>query len=241
MNSIFELLKEEKISQADSVALFVVNHVLKQNPNFFYQGYRKAAPSTFEDQSTPEVELTWKMMAPPRFSEIRFWDFIYSSRLKLISEKVTQALLGWKFQNWDLVLYDRILHPEEVLTLQTLGKRCVSVFWDKDPLTAITETKNSFEFTIHDLEHAERFFNSSECYKGQVEFYKRLKQNWIQNKWKFLYESDSEFKKDFNYLMSDMNTHPEHQSQYLKAIVTKSLKRTKGNVCDSDLVPYLNN
>lgn len=241
MSSILSLLNEEKISQVDSVALFIVSHVIRQNPNFFYQGFRKVDPPLFEDHLNSNLEHIWQRVAPAKFAEIRFWDFIYTSRLKLVSEKVTQALLGWKFQNWDLVLYDRILCPEEVLTLQTLGRRCVTVFWDRDPLSEITETKNSFEFTIHDLEHAERFFNSSEGFKGQVDFYKRLKQNWNKNKWKVMYESDPEFKKDFNYLMSDMNTHPEHQSQYLKAIVTKCLKRKMDQVSESDLAPYLNN
>jgi hypothetical protein len=42
------------------------------------------------------------------------------------------------------------------------------------------------------------------------------------------YFADTEFVKKFHYLMSDMNTHPEHSRQYLRAILIEAELRRAG-------------
>jgi hypothetical protein len=72
----------------------------------------------------------------------------------------------------------------------------------------ILDKEDNWEFMLHDLMHAERFFYSPSLYKQQVGFFRWLKEQSFEI-------SGSEW----DYLRSDMNTHPLHALQFLKHLL----------------------
>ena len=118
---------------------------------------------------------------------------------------------------YPLILRTDIPQPLAMLQRQCCGERYVTYLDREEDLEKpIGRFGGSFEFLMHDLEHAHKFFGDAELFRGQVNFFSLLKailpslQTWI---------SDPLFEKDLNYLMSDMNSHPVHLFKYMKAIV----------------------
>jgi hypothetical protein len=79
---------------------------------------------------------------------------------------------------------------------------------------------DAFAFFVHDLEHAWKFFHSPSLRDGQREFFTMLEAAFDRGVFT-PYCSDAEFVARLHYLMSDMNTHPEHGRQYLRAILVE--------------------
>ena len=81
------------------------------------------------------------------------------------------------------------------------------------------------DFLLHDLEHAHKFFGDEILHRGQVRFFRALQNGsaafapWT---------ADPIFKKDLDYLKSDMNSHPVHLMKYLKAVVLSAEIRRTG-------------
>ncbi len=143
------------------------------------------------------------------------------------------GLLGWLKGHYPLQLRQNIPSPEEMLLTQCRGERIVTWLsgpqWEGRP---IDRHAGPFEFLLHDLEHAHKFFGDPISHSGQVAFFKKLSssqhhfQKWLE---------DPLFVKDFNYLKSDMNSHPVHLLKYLKAIVmTAALRQTQQDHIDLD-------
>lgn len=112
------------------------------------------------------------------------------------------------------VRYD-IPSPRQMLDAQCAGRRFVTYLrGEEDETRQIGRFRGAYEFLMHDLEHAHKFFGGD--FRGQVGFFVRLREalplfeGWL---------ADPLFAKDFDYLISDMNSHPVHLFKYLKAIV----------------------
>ncbi len=243
-DSLFVFLQKIKfyynsnfIHPSEAIALTILAHVVFNEPKKWKQGVRNSRDLNIPINQLQNFSLEdlWNEFQEhfnlnkfqPEKDKISFWDFFISYRIKNISERVFTTLYSWRFLDWNLILYERVLTPTEVLILQANGQRCVSVFWNAEQYNShILKDKNSFEFTIHDLEHAERFFYNNEIKEGQIIFYKKLLNEVNSGIWNIPL-TELKFKEDFEYLLSDMNTHPEHQKQYLAAILFNYQKRNR--------------
>ena len=92
------------------------------------------------------------------------------------------------------------------------------------PGLAVLNKSDAFAFFRHDLEHAYKFYHSPALYTGQCAFFARLETAFDRGVFA-PYFDDAEFVTRFHYLMSDMNTHPEHSRQYLRAILIEFYRR----------------
>jgi hypothetical protein len=133
------------------------------------------------------------------------------------------GLLGLLDRSFALDVRHDIPTPDEMLAHQCEGRRYVTLLLaHEDQERQIGRFNGAFEFLMHDLEHANKFFGDALSHRGQVRFFKNLRQvlprfePWLR---------DPLFKKDMDYLKSDMNSHPVHLFKYLKAIVLTSSLR----------------
>ncbi len=118
---------------------------------------------------------------------------------------------------YPLILRTDIPQPLAMLRRQCGGERYVTYLDREEDLSKpVGRFAGSFEFLMHDLEHAHKFFGDQELFRGQVNFFNLLKSILPRLQ---VWTSDPLFEKDLNYLMSDMNSHPVHLFKYLKAIV----------------------
>jgi len=103
-------------------------------------------------------------------------------------------------------------------------------------LSPVLDKPDAFEFFLHDLEHAYKFFHSPALYAGQRAFFRAL--DAALTRGAFLpYLDEAVFAGKFRYLMSDMNTHPEHSRQYLRAILIEFHLRRAGKPPTAALPP----
>jgi hypothetical protein len=154
-----------------------------------------------------------------------------------ISAGVPVVLAQWLRGAWPLVLREDIPSPLEVLRLQAAGTRAVTALTAYERLSApVLHKPDAFAFFVHDLEHAYKFFFSPELHAGQRAFFTRLAAACDQGVFA-PYLDDADFVERLHYLMSDMNTHPEHSRQYLHAILVEAHLRREGKTPAEALNP----
>lgn len=138
-----------------------------------------------------------------------------------VIDNVPVALLQWLRGAWPLILREAIPTPLEVLRMQARGCRAVTVLTDYPRLCQpVLKKPDAYAFFLHDLEHAYKFFHSPALRAGQCAFFAVLEAAFDRDVFT-PYFGDPEFVARFHYLMSDMNTHPEHSRQYLRAILVE--------------------
>ena len=83
-------------------------------------------------------------------------------------------------------------------------------------LSPVLKKANAFQFMVHDLEHAAKFFQDESLHRLQRNFFERL---WQAEQAGLLnpYPDDAIFHEQIDYLISDMNTHPLHGLRFLVA------------------------
>lgn len=173
---------------------------------------------------TPELEATlagW-------FEHYRFFRIIPS---------VPIALSGWLLRGWPLRLMAKIPSPREVLHLQARGMRPVTLFENYGRASQAVLTKASgFEFLVHDLEHAWKFCNDPALYQVQCGFFSLFAEA-VETDVFGPYLDDALFAAKFDYLISDMNTHPVHGLRFLHAVLIECLLRREGKTPADPLSP----
>lgn len=145
-----------------------------------------------------------------------YWGELFlESKFKCIKAKAGRALGMWLSGDWNLALLHHIPSVYEVLSLQAQGRRCVTLFteqsqWGQPKLAK----ENALHFFVHDLEHAVQFYDY--FHADQVSLNDRLLKMYDQGHFSELMKTP--FEERLDYLLSDMNTHPQHSHQFLEAI-----------------------
>lgn len=149
-----------------------------------------------------------------------------------------QALVGWLRDGWPLTLTLRIPTPEEVLRMQVAGSRPVTVVadWRRAQQPVLTKA-DGFHFLVHDLEHAHKFCHDARLHHGQRQFFRRLL-GAVEAGLFEPYRADPVFAAQFDYLASDMNTHPVHSLRYFCAVLIECLLRREGRGMKEALPPH---
>lgn len=149
-----------------------------------------------------------------------FLEFWCNNTLRGIPHKVNQVLINWYLGYYPCVLIHHVPTAEEMLIIQAQGKRYVTVFLTlKEWKEEIHHGRDHFSFTVHDLIHASEFFQSEMLKNAQIVFYKKL-----LNHYPYLKElsTSAEYQHSLHYLISDMNTHPEHMEVYFQGLLKRS-------------------
>ena len=152
-------------------------------------------------------------------------DWLERYQFRGVIGNVPVALVQWLRGAWPLILREDIPRPLDVLRMQARGTRAVTLItaWPRAREPVLNKS-DAFAFFRHDLEHAYKFYHSPSLYAGQCGFFARLETAFDRGVFA-PYFDDAEFVTRFHYLMSDMNTHPEHSRQYLRAILIEFYRR----------------
>ena len=192
-------------------------------------------------RSSPKPELSrWRetlltAKAPELEATLAGWFEHY--RFFRIIPAVPIALSGWLQRGWPLRLISRIPSPREVLHMQASGMRPVTVFEDYARASQTVLTKASgFDFLVHDLEHAWKFCNDPAQYRAQRGFFGLLELTLAEGIFG-PYLDDALFAAKFDYLISDMNTHPVHGLRFLHAVLIECLLRREDKAAGNPLSP----
>lgn len=138
-----------------------------------------------------------------------------------VTYEVGAALCAWLRGEWKLVLIARVPKPSEVLKMQIAGSRPVSAICDvRRMFDPILEKRDAFVFLQHDLEHAFHFFSDPQLHRLQRRLFILFAAVIADGQFRSV-SRDRVFRERFNYLISDMNTHPLHSLHYLRAVLVE--------------------
>ncbi len=163
--------------------------------------------------------------------KIGFIDFLCHVSHRSIPLAVNRALWGWQLGVYPLQCLTYIPTPLELLEMQSKGFRCVSLITDYD-FTVANHGRDPLGFVLHDLIHADHFFKCQELAESQIIFSQKILIGLKKGEFSPYWEKDPTFKKEFTYLISDMNSHPQHLEQTLTAIMNSARMRAQNKVGD---------
>jgi hypothetical protein len=194
LEQIYLLWKKEEVTDAQmAVSFFLFSHLEK---------YPQKSLSTYLDQFNVQ--------------DFRV-DILDQIQFKKIKSKAIHCLKKWFSGEWDLVLIENIPSAEDVLSFQAKGLRPVTMKM-KERSRSILHREDALDFFCHDLEHGHMFFFDEELKKSQINFFQKMQKSIDEGVWDH-YRLNRNFEEKFVYLISDMNTHPEHYKAYLYSMV----------------------
>lgn len=147
------------------------------------------------------------------------YEYINKYRILKLPGEIQEFLKILPVNNYNILLTDRELDPEDMLKLQSEGRRAVTLSFANALSGRFIHARDAFEFLLHDVSHAYTFFSNIYLHKEQVDFFKKLRR---YGKLFDPYKKINNFIIKFNYLISDMNSHPEHLNAYLLAILREA-------------------
>lgn len=152
-------------------------------------------------------------------------DLFENHQFRAVRASVPTTLCRWLRGAWPLVLREEVPNTITVLRAQARGTRPVTIISAYPRMLQPVLTKaDAFGFFLHDLEHAYKYFCTPALHAGQRAFFTALEAAFDRGVFAG-YRADPVFAQKFDYLMSDMNTHPQHSRQYLRAILIESALR----------------
>lgn len=231
------------LSYKERVLLYIIRGVRYLNGKNFIQGLfpNKLTPHAYrESMSFPNWSDTfitqWGQLVGA-YSDQLPESLLESRRVKGLREGAQLAICAYINDSWPIIQCAEIPSPWKLLEYQANGQRVISLMDHLDFETKVTEDKSAFEFMVHDFEHAAKFFKCPDSYKEQVVFFKWVqnlsKEHWVKD----LLNRDDQFKKDWHYLISDMNTSPTHAKMFMNAIVLNACKRKSNTPLQKRLSP----
>lgn len=156
-----------------------------------------------------------------------FKNWLKERHFRLVIANAQTAMRKILDGEWSAKILFHIPTPLEVLEYQCQGLRVVTLLWKKDRvLQPVLEKDNALHFMLHDLEHLYKFEFDPALKIQQIDFARKIKAAFESGHYlDFL--KDPDFQKKFDYLASDMNTHPLHGLKFMKAMYLEYLLRQK--------------
>ena len=220
---------QKKIDDPHFCFIYLLIYLQQRSPQHWLGAPLNPKPSL--DNSLPQQSMRLKDFFPLTeifnnsriqriSSEITVFDLIQSYNFRGIPYSVHRSLTNWMLGEYSLNLTTDIPLPLEVLRMQTQGFRCVSVLTELQQLSSIIDGKRDcFEFTQHDLIHADHFFQNKDFFLGQIGFCNLILKNFENHFFSDLIKTDSVFQSEIEYGISDMNSFCVHLLKYLRAII----------------------
>lgn len=140
-------------------------------------------------------------------------------RYRGLPEAVPQSLQAWSAGQYPLQLLFHELSVEEVIQLQSAGRRCVSLMLSEEEILHFEhEGRDFLSFLIHDLIHAQHLMKDPQEHRRQVAF-----SCWLESFRATLREEKHDLSAEawgrLDYMAADMNSHLIHLLKTLKALI----------------------
>ena len=152
--------------------------------------------------------------------------------LRSVPLAVNRTIVGWALNRYPLHLLDFIPSAEELLECQARGERIVTclfqpyelLHWVRPhgPDAGDGSARDPLGFTLHDLIHADHFFCDPEMRRGQVEFYREVRDRMKRGEYTAIL-ADPKKRERFEYIIADMNSHPAHLRACLEHEVANAM------------------
>ena len=218
-------LKTHSLSEADFTAFYILLYLRIKHPKNWLQKKSQVRSLEINVSSLGTNILThlpesfnltnWEK---EKLKDVTTFTLFSSYNLKGIPDSINRTMVNWYLGFWKIKMLEYIPSSRKLLRLQVENTRCITLITDPDALTSLVlETRDPLSFVLHDLMHADHFFSHSESLKGQLGFYHLLNSIYDQPQLKKVLSDDQQFKKEFEYVASDMNAYVIHLFKCLKS------------------------
>lgn len=219
-------LEEAKLSPPELCTLYMLLFLRLRHPKNWLQRKKKIFRATNNDgfilDAVPEsFGLTdWEK---EKLQGVSFSSLFSHFNLKGVPLSINRTMLKWISGEWDIILLTRIPAPRELLKMQVNKARCLTVIVEPEKLDQLVlSARDPLSFVFHDLMHADHFFNHESIIKGQLGFYHCVDTIYDQKAIKHRMREDKIFKKEFDYVASDMNAYVVHLAKCFKSAIVKA-------------------
>lgn len=221
LRPLYEMKERQQLSDGEASALYVLIFMQHRFGARAFGGKKHSSliyPERKRNALIPQL-----LTLPPKMKRLLPHDFdlidLYQNfHLAHLSPRINQSMLHFMQGDWNFRLIHHVPSVHEVLKHQAQGERLVSMMLEESELTHyILEEKDAVNFLLHDLAHGERFFHGRHR-DAQVGLFTSLLSAYEAGIFAEAQEQDHCFKEKLEYGLADMNTHPLHLLQYLKAI-----------------------
>jgi len=216
MQKFLQAFRKNEITPVEFCSIYILTILAHRYP-FHFLGQKHSSQTQPHHLHFKCADLDLVPFIKSKIGHLTLGELLSSYSLRSTPQTVNRALLKWSTGEYPLVLMFRIPGPYEVLDQQTTGKRCVTVLTEsKHTEKYILGERDTLSFTMHDLIHADHFYQDKEIFEGQLGFYGLLQ----EHKNYFLpLCSHEKFYTEFEYLIADMNAYPIHSLKCLKSAV----------------------
>lgn len=213
-------------SSAEIITLFVLFYLQLRRPGEWAMSSGKT-PIALSKHGLALCDLPNSFLFLKNLKSTFVLDLLIEYRPKHLPHAVFDVLWRWAQQEYDLLLVQKMPTPLEMLTYQAQGQRVVTMDLETAVRGELVDGKrDTFEFLLHDLIHADLFFRDADLFRQQKEFFGELAEQ--VEKLKLLEHGDSLFLPDLHYLMADMNSHRAHLQAHWQAILVQWQLRKEG-------------
>jgi hypothetical protein len=221
----FEALKNKELSPMDFTTLYLLLFLRIRSPkNYLQQKSKQSSLHSLPkllDIIPNEFELTdWEKT---KLENISGLELFLNFSLKGFPLSINRSMINWYEKKWDIVLWSKIPSAKELLFMQVENKRVLTLIQMPDKLfTHILGKRDPLSFALHDLMHADHFFNNEESVKGQLGFYHLVSKIYDDVDLSALCEKNKLFKEEFDYVVSDMNAYIIHMLKSFKSCFSRA-------------------
>ncbi len=216
----------QSLSNVEKVQAWVLSLSFLRRPKDWYGGVRKRS---FTDETginaTHPLNLIdlieeLPIYCPTQLQQgVSLATLLNSCKVKPLPESCLRSLFSLSDPNFPLIILEYIPTPRELLDYQLKGMRVVTFNENCEAWPSMNCGGRDFlSFIIHDLIHADHFLKDNKNKNSQLGFYHFVQGIWNEPSLHKLLLS-TEFKTGFEYIISDMNSHPVHLFKTLQALL----------------------
>lgn len=151
-----------------------------------------------------------------------------SFHLKGIPQSINHTMIHWYQGLWKIETLFHIPNSRELLRQQAKNTRCITLIIDPTKIDQLVlGARDPLSFVLHDLMHANQFFDQKDSLLGQLGFYQLAQEMYDRPELNALLKADKNFKKEFEYVVSDMNAYVIHLFKCLKSSIYRTIEGEK--------------
>lgn len=209
---LFDSYADKKISAGETAALYMLVGLNQLYPDRWIVGpnilkNEAQQSAAFFDFWPCQNNRILKWLRP----DITIFDVISSYSFAGVRLAAREVLLQWMKNEISLQLCSHVPTALEMLQWQSDGIRPVTAVYKENELSQIVhDERDALSFFLHDLGHASQFFSNPTWFDGQKQIYKILLHAHEAGIFELPILKNSGWDKKFEYLIADLNTHPEH-------------------------------
>jgi len=215
--------KLKELNPIDYTTLYLLFFIRLRTPKNWLQAKNKHIQQVSESNDSVEKIasgiISFNEFEKEKLKNLHSVDLFSNFHLKGIPESVNRVMIEWYKGNWKLKLIHFIPSSQSLLKLQAQNRRYLTLINDPDKcLDLILGKRDTLSFAIHDLMHADQFFNNPHSKIGQLGFYKFIENIYENINLINLQVKNEQFKNEFDYVVSDMNAYVIHLLKCFKGV-----------------------